>query len=454
MIRGVRCINSYGDNILMRTDFFYNEQGPFSLFSIDGLSQGVADIHATELATMDGSVVNGARQASRELTLTVLFNDTANMFYADGPYRGSFNIQNARDKLNRYFPLKDQIKVGIIIDDPYLGQYSSNPVACYMCEAIVKEVQADIFAKQCAGRVTLHMLSTKFDYVEDDTNGIPTATTEYTSESPLNAFTATILNEIGLLRFINYAQRANFVFSVSDSKWRYIETGELYSKEELLAFANLSISQAIYDANSKIHINVSPYFSNSSYDALTPAYHYADYSALSTIDSVPLNETAFGYSDRELLYYDIIIPLTTSISASDLSDGVNLFFGNNYRGGSPASVSVTNPYIMLRLVNLLSYSEFKTRGLVSGDIITISSDPGKRDVGIRLSGTTTDISVNGILSQRSIFETDWPYILPKTPSAYACMQRSASYQSIKSNIATGAYPNSFRIVYKQSKRGL
>lgn len=453
MIRGVRVINSYGDNILMRTDFFYNEQGPFSLFSIEGLSQGLADIHATELATMDGSVFNGSRQASKELTITVLFNDTANMFYADGPYRGSFNIQNARDKLNRYFPLKDQIKIGIIMDDPYLGQYSPYPVACYMCEAIVKEVQADVFAKQCAGRVTLHMLSTKFDYVEDDTNGIPTATTEYTSGSPLNEFTATILNEISLLKFINYAQRANFVFSVSDSKWRYIETGELYSKENLLAFANLSISQAVYDANSKIHINVSPYFSNNSYDTLTPTYNYVDYSALATMDSVPLNEPYFGYSDREPLYYDIIIPLTTSISASDLSDGINLYFGNDYRG-SHASVSVTKPYIMLKLANLLAYSEFKTRGLVSGDIITISSDPGKRDVGIRLSGTTTDISVNGIISQASIFKTDWPYILPKTPSAYACMVRSASYQSIKSNIATGAYPNSFRIVYKQSKRGL
>lgn len=467
MIKAVRAINAYGDSVLMRLDFPYAEQGPFSLFSIEGLDPGEAEIRATELATMDGAVFNSARQASREITLTVIFNDTYNLYSES---TGTFNIQNAREKLYRYFPLKTKIQLGFCLNDPYLSQYSSSPIGCYMCEGYVKSVNADIFSKQCAGRVTIAMLDPKFYFVGNIAN--ITTTTEYRPDNPVYVFTASVTNYDKVLQLMSYSSKATFAYDTTESKWKYVEkslggTSVYYSKEEL-ASNGISISMAIYDNQSKAIINVS-YFSNSAFSTdLTPAKFYATAQQYqSTMDKFTFD--VITHSDTEPIFYDIIIPLGRNISASDLENrGLSIVIGEKYRQVAIDPVAYTvdtvnGNYIQLDLVNLLSYDAFKTRGLVSGDIITISSTPGKRDIGIRLNQSTTDISINGVLSRRSIYRSDWPSVLPTNPMAYAGLfVRStdsfytSNYMSIMATISNivGLPPNVFCVGYKQSKRGL
>lgn len=354
MIRGLRIINYLNQSVVVRTDFPASEnvrslsvgnksieQGPFLLYSIDGLDPGEANITSTELATMDGAVFNSARRTSKELTFTFLLNETGSPYQGSTYAANGLTIQSAKDKVRQYFPLKSKVKI-IFCQDNNPIQYASDfkKYNYYLTEGYVKTINYDTFSKMCAASITVLMPDPYFYFMLSLDNfnplGIPM---EYSEFNP-------------------------------------------YTKET---------TSSVYNPSS------------------------LDYG----IDHAYAAPAELFYNDvDDHIFYNIIIPISKNISSSDISSHKYwICFSNGYKELSATYRPDNKPRLKLDLTVLLSYETFSSRGLLNGDIITVSSLPGKRDVGIRLSGTTTDISINAVLS----IDGEWPYINEANGNVYGAV---------------------------------
>ena len=146
MIRAVTVINTSSlnkDAITMKLDGLRN--GPFTLWKIDGIGPGKADINITEAASTDGGSFNSARQNSREITLTLVLN------WYDG------SIEAARHYSYQFFPLKKKVRL-IIYSTENLKQSPNivkNPTSARYIDGYVMQNEPEIFSSLCAVEVVL-----------------------------------------------------------------------------------------------------------------------------------------------------------------------------------------------------------------------------------------------------------------------------------------------------------
>lgn len=114
MIRSITVTNPNKESLVL--DLFKPELSGLAVTNITGISPSKATINANELATMDGGVFSSARLPSRSIVLTIqpLFAPT---------------IEDSRQKLYRYFPLKGKVDLVIQTDNRHVrisGYVESN----------------------------------------------------------------------------------------------------------------------------------------------------------------------------------------------------------------------------------------------------------------------------------------------------------------------------------------
>lgn len=97
-------------NESLELELRYPEKSGFAVTNIEGLGPSKGTINTSELATMDGSVYNSGRVASRNIVLTLKF-----MF--------SPTIEEVRLKSYKYFPVNKKIKLVVKTDNRELYTY-------------------------------------------------------------------------------------------------------------------------------------------------------------------------------------------------------------------------------------------------------------------------------------------------------------------------------------------
>ena len=115
MIKSITVTNYINESL--KIDLFDAEpEHGLIIRSIDGLGPAVATINTTELATNDGSLFNSARVENRNLVISFLFTNSP-------------QIEDARQRTYRYFPIKRTVKISIETDNRTvyaIGQVESN----------------------------------------------------------------------------------------------------------------------------------------------------------------------------------------------------------------------------------------------------------------------------------------------------------------------------------------
>lgn len=102
MIKSVTITNHLDESITL--DLFQPELSGFIIKSIDGLGPVDADVHMTELATLDGAIDNSARLHTRNIVMSLQFI-------------GDPLIEDTRLKSYKYFPVKRKIRFTIETDN-------------------------------------------------------------------------------------------------------------------------------------------------------------------------------------------------------------------------------------------------------------------------------------------------------------------------------------------------
>lgn len=102
MIKSVTITNHLDESITL--DLFQPELSGFIIKSIDGLGPVDADVHMTELATLDGAIDNSARLHTRNIVMSLQFI-------------GDPLIEDTRLKTYKYFPVKRKIRFTIETDN-------------------------------------------------------------------------------------------------------------------------------------------------------------------------------------------------------------------------------------------------------------------------------------------------------------------------------------------------
>lgn len=367
MIKAVRVVNPNGDTILMNLNGL--EQGPFSLWSIEGLDQGEADIHVTELATMDGAIFNSSRQNSRELTLTMLLN---------WPNEANRGIQWAREQTYKYFPLKKKVKVIIYLDD-----YDNGGIKAFATEGYVKSNPVDIFAKQCAARVTILRTDTYFRPYKDNIEGYV--------KSKSGNFTVNILSQSQLLEAMGNESKLYFYYA---GVWW------LGNQSVTLADYGISVSGTLEAYMSNFTIakrNVEPY----SGDYVRNVAGFSNLSYYSLTDRIENKGDDTGII--------IEIPISMDISLNNLGDLIMISNLGPYYPDTVENREIGQIYIWLN--RLFLYPDFVTRGLLkAGDIIKIYSKQGEKDLRIYLSDELKEVSVLKLTDVSKLGSIPWPIL--------------------------------------------
>lgn len=114
MIQSIKITNPLNESlelILSEPD-----KSGFIIRSVEGLGPVKADVHMTELATLDGSMDNSARLGTRNIVFSLLF-------------LGTPTIEDTRLKSYRYFPIKQNVTIEITTDNRKcytIGRVESN----------------------------------------------------------------------------------------------------------------------------------------------------------------------------------------------------------------------------------------------------------------------------------------------------------------------------------------
>lgn len=418
MIKGVRVINPNNESVLMKLDGM--EQGPFSLWSIEGLDQGEADIHVTEMATMDGAVYNSSRQNSRELTITALLN---------WPADSNHTIQWAREQAYKYFPLKKKVKIVIYLDD-----YDNGGVKAFATEGYVKENVVDIFAKQCAARATI-IRTDPFFYKCIDTYSV----------ANISGFTTVeLLDQAALKRMIGMAPITHFKLDYCGTPIAYrwfindVEQPNFSLSDYMIrVVANTSNMPNTFDIiNSVSYKEEIAYFDDGSlyYSVASPA---------------PINNG----EDVGML---IEIPITTALSYTDLFSALRRLAVYNI-DSYPVPTTVddisnkASGYITLNLSKIIQYPDFAqdaNNGLKVGDIIRIYTQQGQKDIRIYISAEQKEVSLLNLVDLTSINNKPWPIIHHGTNNIIA------AYYPFQNPAPLTGISTTAKIIYKEAYRGI
>lgn len=413
MIKAVRVINPNGDTILMNLNGL--EQGPFSLWSIEGLDQGEADIHVTELATMDGSIFNSSRQNSRELTLTMLLN---------WPSETNRGIQWAREQVYKYFPLKKKVKVIIYLDD-----YDNGGIKAFATEGYVKSNPVDIFAKQCAARVTILRTDTYFRPYKDNIEGYV--------KSKTGDFTVNILSQSQLLEAMGNDRELYFYYA---GVWW------LGNQSVTLADYGISVSGTLEAYMSNFTIakrNVDPY--SGDYIKKESSFYDAD-SHYSLVMPKPINNA----EDVGML---IELPITTALSYTDIFGQlrlISIYNIDNYIMPDDAN-GYNSGIVTINLSKLAQYPDFAqdaNDGLKIGDIIRIYTNQGQKDIRVFISSEQKEISVISLVDVTAIGNKPWPIIHNGVNNIVA------SYSYLANTYNLDGISNTAKIIYQEAYRGI
>lgn len=141
MIKSVTITNHLDESITL--DLFQPELSGFIIKSIDGLGPVDADVHMTELATLDGAIDNSARLHTRNIVMSLQFI-------------GSPLIEDTRLKSYKYFPVKRKIRFTIETDNRL----------CY-AEGRVEKNNPKIFDKNEGCQISILCPDPYFYSVED-----------------------------------------------------------------------------------------------------------------------------------------------------------------------------------------------------------------------------------------------------------------------------------------------
>lgn len=129
MIKSVTVTNFKNESL--KLSLTNPEESGLVIESIDGLGPTKATINSTELATMDGSIYNSARQEERNIVMYLI------MMFAP-------TIEDARQKVYRYFPLKKLVKIRIETDNRLVET-----------EGYVESNEPDIFSDQESTQISI-----------------------------------------------------------------------------------------------------------------------------------------------------------------------------------------------------------------------------------------------------------------------------------------------------------
>lgn len=101
MIRSVTVTNHLNESLVM--ELMSPEKSGLAIRSIGGITPGQADINMSDIATGDGSRFQSSRLNARNITFQILLY--------------GYPIEDSRQKVYRYFPLKRQITLRFITDN-------------------------------------------------------------------------------------------------------------------------------------------------------------------------------------------------------------------------------------------------------------------------------------------------------------------------------------------------
>lgn len=451
MIKAVRAINPSGQSILMQLNGL--EQGPFSLWAIEGLDPGEADINVTEIATVDGAVFNMARQTSRELTLTVLLN-----WYDNGHY---MSIQSAREEVYKYFPLKKQVRIVFYLDDVN----NTGRQIAYATDAYVKSVTADIFAKTCAAKITVLRTNPLFFEYE-----IPLAS----SITGVEGFTSISVSDINALYSKVGFNRTLFEFKYSNGYMRWVINGV---DQEV----NYDITTN-YGVSATINASALPnraYITIMQAEGTNGIYKWNNVIFANSPAGVG-DEAQVSLSSTDDVGCNIIIPFKQDFST----------FKNYYITSTNVALKDASLFkIMFRLLNAQIVGEYdiwandadltiypnkigpyagtfptghQEQYILPDDIIVISTEKGEKNVTITREGTS--VSALGLLDVQNISSNNWIRLQPGTNYLQAKYMANPDGNSFPGNqsfpliskdlVYSGSDSQPFRVQYRNGRRGL
>lgn len=129
MFKSVTVTNYRGDSLELPLRW-PNDAG-LLLSKIDGISPGDVTVNSQDYAVLDGGVFNSSRIGTRTITL--------NFYYGFTP-----QIESARHRAYRYFPVKEQVRLDFLTDERNLSIWGW-----------VEENDTQIFSQQEEGQVTV-----------------------------------------------------------------------------------------------------------------------------------------------------------------------------------------------------------------------------------------------------------------------------------------------------------
>lgn len=151
MIKYIELTNYKNDTL--KIDIFNPKTSGFDIRKIDGLGPVKADITTTKLVTSDGDYYNNARANGRNIVLTLGLNIV--------PELGINSIEDCRQLLYKYCPLKKKLKFNIITDNREIYTYG-----------YVESNQPDIFSEDETVQISLICPNSWFNSGSDQTSKI------------------------------------------------------------------------------------------------------------------------------------------------------------------------------------------------------------------------------------------------------------------------------------------
>ena len=141
MIQSIRITNPKNESIKMELKNPW-ENG-IAIYKIDGLGPAKANVNLTDLATGDGAIFSNARVTPRNIVIHIKPLDVE-VHAHNEPAKLEKIIEEVRQGLYRYFPLKKQVKFEVVTTNRRVETYG-----------IVESIDTDIFSKQSTLQISL-----------------------------------------------------------------------------------------------------------------------------------------------------------------------------------------------------------------------------------------------------------------------------------------------------------
>ena len=141
MFQSVTVVNHVGDSLELPLRW-PNDAG-LLLYKIEGITPGDVVINSQDYAVIDGGVYNSSRMETRDIDLYFYYGFTP-------------QIESARHRAYRYFPVKEKVRLYFLTDERSL-----------YIEGYVRENDTQIFSEQEEGKVSITCVDPYFYEVSD-----------------------------------------------------------------------------------------------------------------------------------------------------------------------------------------------------------------------------------------------------------------------------------------------